>query len=454
MYVFSLLLFISLSITIIIFDWYYRKDIFYPTIYILPQMIFLYFYNPLLLWSYDVDRFIWAAGGFEWLADLQLAATLLMLCLVVGIRIGSRSHRRTRRQSAYLLDRRWAMVLGVVFGFFGFFAWLQGIANVGGFMAAYGRAYGGGWADSGYVREAAFAGIVAVPLIMLSRQGRKMRAVDWLLVLIFISPLIVQGLLGARRGPTFLALAICAGGYFVIFRKKVSIAAGAFAGVAVGYLLLLLAANRGQIYLGGQIESLQSANTILLSWSANEYLYTSAIMRYVSFEGAFEGARITAHIAGKIIPNLAWPTVYEDLSRFFNLDIDLTLNAGVPIEHIASYAGWMVATGSAPSFVGDLILEFGYASPVAAFVIGMFYGRMWRLSRHSPSAQIVYLLMIALSIYLITQSIEAWLYRLLLYGIPAFAFIRVATRAMRRIERPIMTVPQPRTNMHHGQTQR
>ena len=103
-------------------------------------------------------------------------------------------------------------------------------------------------------------------------------------------------------------------------------------------------------------------------------------------------------------------------THFFNLDTDLTMLAGIPIARIANVVGWEIANGAAPGFVGDFWLEFGKGAPLAIAAVGWIYGKFWRRARTNPAIQPVYIIFAALSIYLITQTIDAWLFRCLLYA--------------------------------------
>jgi hypothetical protein len=208
-----------------------------------------------------------------------------------------------------------------------------------------------------------------------------MRARHWMLVLIFILPLLVQGLLGARRGPTFLALAGIAGSYILVFRPRIPLLVVITGGMAVGLLLLWLVANRSAIYLGSDEKLDGSVSMMLQNWSGNEYLYSSAIVRYVQETGeTFDGLRILAHMSARIVPHSLWPTKYADVVSALGLDIDLTRGAGIPVDRIATVTGWDIAVGAAPSIVGDFWLEFGMFAPVAIFAIGWLYGRLWALN--------------------------------------------------------------------------
>lgn len=405
-------------------DWLRWRDVFHPTIFCAPQLLFLYVGLPLYGLATDEFEFLSRAGYWEQLSQFQLVATIMCMALIVGIWRGA-GHKRYASTPIVQQNPNAILAVGLTFGSLGLLAWIVSIINVGGFEAAYGRAYGGGWDDSGYVREAAQFGFVATPLIILSRRHGGMRPRHWFLVLIFLFPLLAQGLLGARRGPTFLALTGVAGSYILVFRPRIPFAIAAAGAIGIGLLLLWLVANRDAIYLGSEKKLDGSVSMMLENWSGNEYLFSSAIVRYVDETGdTFSGARIFAHMSARIVPHSLWPTKYADVVSALGLDIDLTQGAGIPAERIATVTGWDIAVGAAPSIVGDFWLEFGYLAPLAIFTVGWLYGRLWSLSRSDPRAQPAYVLLAALSIYLLTQTIEAWLFRALLFGLPAFIILR------------------------------
>jgi hypothetical protein len=424
-------LFYALTALLVVFgalsifrDWTRWRDVFHPTIFCMPQMLYLYVVLPIYGLSTDKFEFLSRAGYWDELANFQFVADLMCISMIFGIWWASRNVRKFVAPIPKKNPKA-IFAVGMVFGILGSAAWLIGIINVGGFDAAYGHAYGGGWDDSGYVREAAQFGFVATPLIILSRRTGGMKPQHWLLVLLFLFPLLVQGLLGARRGPTFLALAAVAGSYILVFRPRVPFAFAAVGGFTVGTLLLWLVANRGAIYLGSDRELNGSVSMMLQNWAGNEYLFSSAIVRYVNETGdTFSGLRIFAHMSARIVPHSLWPTKYADVVSALGLNIDLTQGAGIPVDRIATISGWDIAVGAAPSFVGDFWLEFGWMAPLAIFSVGWLYGKLWSVSRSDPRVQPAYVMLAALSIYLLTQTIEAWLFRSLLFGLPALLILR------------------------------
>lgn len=407
--------------------WMRHRDMFHPWIVLIPQFVFLNAALPLAAWQSDPDRFTEFAGGAGFLGVYQLLTLALPLCLLLGARAGS---RRIAPAAAAWLPQDVAnpasiRCIAALLGVMAVGSWLYMVARVGGFEAAYGRAYGGGWADSGYVREMRLVGIIGAILVFVLRGGRGMRPGDWALVALCVAPVLVHGLLGARRGPAFVAIVTVAGGYAYFMRRQFSLSLVLPAGILLGLLMLFLVANRGDIYIGSDFDALRMPAAALDRWHSNEYLVGSAVVRYAEAYGGFYGSRELVHLLGRLAPATLWPTVYTDLAAALGLSINLLINAGVDPVAIYALTGWQPSVGSAPGFVGAVWLEFQYAAPLVAWLIGYLYGAVWRAAAWSMSARLVYLLLVSLSVYLVMQDLDAWLYRLVLLGLPMLAVARL-----------------------------
>lgn len=416
-----------------LYFWRRYRDPFYPAIILLPQLAFLYGYMPLELQLADPTQFKDFTGG-DAVYRYQALAVLLILCLIGGIWSATRrlSRRTTRWQMLELRSPDRVFLIAVALGALGLAAWLTMILNVGGFAVAYGSAYGGGWHSSGYIREFRFLGLIGALLIYMARTGKGVRPVDWAIIVLCITPTLTQGILGARRGPFFLAMILLAGGYIYFMRKRISLAVILAAGAAVGSIMLFLVANRGSIYLGADLGTeLRAPTEFLLRWSSNEYLIGGAVVKYTNTYGPFYGMRELVWLIARIIPSAAWPTIYQDLPSLFGVSVDLRLNGGVSQEGLTTIANWTPSVGSAEGFAGSLYLEFGILAPVIAFLIGRFFGGLWKAAKISLSARAIYLLSAALSVYLVMQALDPWLYRMMLYGVPAWLVLRtIRTRPM------------------------
>jgi oligosaccharide repeat unit polymerase len=432
--IFSIALYALLVAGMLLYAWQRTGDVLHPAVVILPQFLFIYAFMPLMILSIeDEQRFIWFNGSEEAVITYQLIAALLTVSFAVGIFTGAR--RRPDSSVIIDLNPNILFVFALLCGIASFAISIIAMYSAGGLQAAYGQAYGGVYIREGYLSEARNLCLVAVPLLLLARKRDGMRATDWLLALAFLSPIILQGVLGARRGPTVLAIFVLFGGYLIIFHKRISLAVLLIGGACVAYLLLLMVSNRNNIFLGSDFELNQGAFSILADLHGNEYVYGNAIVRYVNETGdVFHGRRVIAHLIGQSIPSELWPAKYEDLADYFGLeDLSLKVNAGVPLIRIANVVGWIPPIGAAPTFAAELWLEFGWLSSLVALLIGFLYGNAWIRAKQDSSRQPFYVLLLALSVFLVTQSLEAWTHRLILFGLPALILGSASARKFVRL---------------------
>ncbi|MEO1188138.1 MAG: O-antigen polymerase [Pseudomonadota bacterium] len=421
--------------------WSKYRDPFHPAMFFLPMFGFLYGIMPLELISEDADRF-YSYSGDTGFVKYQSIAVGLVLCLIAGVMFATRSisARQARWQTLRLRSPKTVRYIAIVLGTLGFSAWLSMIYSAGGFGAAYGSAYGGGWVSSGYIREMRYLGLVGALLIYISCSGRRIKPMDWALICFCVAPTLIHAFLGARRGPLFLGAIISLGGYVYFTRKRISLPVLATAGFILGTTMLFLVANRNQIYLGSEVTAgFESPADFLVRWNSNEYLIGSAAIKYTDAEGAFHGRRELAWIIGRLLPGFIWPTVWSDLPQMLGIDVNLRLNGGVDPERLAALAGWRPSVGSAEGYAGAMYMEFGFLSPLAAFLVGFAYGKVWAAARHSLPARVIYLFMVATSVYLAMQSFDPWFYRMFLFGIPTFLALQFVKTAP-----AVPQVPAPR----------
>ncbi len=405
--------------------WYRFRDPFHPMIVFLPIFTFLYGFMPLKVSLEDPLRFIDYTGGVN--AAHHLVVIIMIVSLGVGVQWGS--HRVAPQTAAWtpieVANPGLVRTAGIVFGIAAFAAWIYIFSSAGSFEQAYGEAYGGGLLNNGYIDEAPYIGLVGALFIYLTRTGRGMRTLDWALVIFCVSPVLIHAFLGARRGPTFLSLICLIGGYVYFMRKKVPLIALSIGAVSIGLFMLFLVANRDVIHLGSGFYSgninyadLKSPFAILEVWNSNEYLISNAVVRYTQQVGGFYGLREFMWLIARILPTWVWPTVYQDLPVMFGSNINLLVNGGVDPAEIEYAVGWNPSFGSAEGYVASLWLEFQYLAPAVSMLIGWMYGRLWANARDNLTARMMYLLMIALCVYLVMQGLDPWLFRLLLLGIP------------------------------------
>ncbi len=315
-----------------------------------------------------------------------------------------------------------ALVLGCV----GLAAYAYMLAHVGGLSAAYGRAYGGVWADSGYIRDLQFLTIAALLLLLAARTGRPSSAIDWAWVILFISPWLIQGLLGARRGPTFMATAVLVVGWCFLSGRRPRLLAVLGGGLLLGCLMLLLVGNRSQIYLGSDFRF----DTDLLvgkASSGNEFVYGAGTILNADRTGEYWwGRRYLVEFFVRPIPRFLWPSKYQNASAMLGVP-DMEVNLGTGGSAFHSTLGWAGSRGAAPGIIADMWIEVWLGAFPVLFAFGWWYGRVWRRAVGQGGLwTTLYCLMFALSAYLVMQTLEAMAFRFLETALPAWLAWRYA----------------------------
>lgn len=401
------------------------RDTFHPAVVLSPMFAFLYVYLPLKLEREDGFR------GFLRDEDVVFGQQLNLvgvLALLTGVLVAAR--RRVEpglpALSPEMIQR--LRTGAIVLGMMGVVAYVITIINVGGFSRAYGRAYGGGWSDSGYVRDSSMLVLPALILLGLVRDPTRSMKM-WPLVLLFALPLGLQGIFGARRGPTFMAVSGVGIGYYLGRNRRPRLVTMLGAGALLGVLLLFLVSNRHAIYVGSEKPIDQDVGEYLRPGTGNEFIYGVGTLVHYDMTGRYmKGARYFAVFFVRPIPRALWPTKYIWVSALFDVP-NLEQNMGSDAENFYETLGWRGAMGAAPGVVADMFVEFGYAYVLALFVIGMLYGHGWRKATGSGGLWVpLYSLLMALSLYLVLQALEAMAFRFLLTGIPTIIVWKWATR--------------------------
>jgi uncharacterized membrane protein len=166
--------------------------------------------------------------------------------------------------------------------------------------------------------------------------------------------------------------------------------------------------------------------------TGNEYIYgTGCILAAEARQNFYWGRRYAAQILVRPIPKEIWPTKYADfglpaLQEVMGQASSSNVGTG---EGFSEVLGWVGAKGSAPGVVSDLWLEFHWLGIPIMAVIGRIYATVWRkavVEGHVWTAQ--YVVMSALSIYLVMQQMEAVIFRLLILSLPVWLVWRRALR--------------------------
>jgi hypothetical protein len=390
------------------------RDPFHPAMILIPMCGFIYVLMPLKL-ARDGALFSYISETqAEWVQGIIIAG---LIALILGITQGS--HVDLTRQLAkpparYRPEIIWkgALILGAL----GLLAWIYTIKNAGGFLQVFGHGNGRGWSEQGYIRETVYLIIVAL-LLLFTPQVYRPKNQPWLAAAIALSiPYVIQGLLGAQRGPTFQIAVTLGVSWYMAQGKRPSLLLITGAGLALGFLMLFLVNNRGSIYLGSDRALKTDVSGTLDASEANEYIFGAGCMIASNQTGDyFWGKRYLAQIVVRPVPRQLWPNKYADFGV-----AELEENAGVAKAGLGPVMGWTEIPGAAGAMVADLWVECSWLAIPVLWLIGYAYGSIWkRAVSLGGSWNTQYTILVLLSIYLVTQSGEAVIFRLFILSLPA-----------------------------------
>ena len=416
---------IALAAAVLAFDG--SRDVFHPLIFIGPMLAFLYGWMPWQLFTsgglaqfFDNDQLLFVQrlnviGVFAFVAA----------CLTAGVQRGRRGRTPPARPLSASGCRR-LLTGGIISGALGFLCWSITIINVGGFTKAFSASYSGGWDDSGYIRDGSLLLLVGVLLAVTAMAKGASRPVSIAIAAVFGTPWLAQAVLMARRGPTFAIVIIVLMAWYLHRDRRPPILSVGMLGVGLGWLVLFLVTNRSSIYLGSDFDVKTDVRDIVEKPdTGNEYIYgTGTVLATERRDHYFWMRRYLAQIMVRPIPSAVWPTKYED----FGVP-ELLQNAGTG-EGFADALGWVGAVGSAPGIIADLWVELWWFSVAAMALLGWIYGSVWRRAVTRGGVWTSqYIILSALSIYLVMQTMEAVIFRTLLLSIPCWLTWRWAERA-------------------------
>lgn len=388
------------------------RDVFHPMIYLMGMSAFMYVYMPLSLIEDGLFTYITEQQGIF----AQVIVLLSLTSLAAGCYMGSSSPTPPPKHGVWISAetlRKGAYWIGGT----GVAAWAITIKNAGGLSGAFGQAYGSGASDLGYIREAVYLLIVGLLLLLTPETFRRRNKTWYVAVALFATPWLIQGFLGARRGPTFVIVVTLAMGWFFARNQRPRLVVVVAGAAVLGMLMLFLVTNRQSIYLGSDFEGLSMDVTSVVSDAneSNEYIFGTGCIIAANETGRFFwGRRYIAQIVVRPVPRLIWPTKYAD----FGVP-ELEQNAGVAGEGLQSIMGWREIPGSAAGMVADLWVEFWWGCVAVLGLLGWMYGRCWKMAVEQGNRSATqFVILSLLSIYLVTQSGEAVIFRFLILTLP------------------------------------
>jgi oligosaccharide repeat unit polymerase len=410
------------------------RDVFHPLMFIGPMMIFMYAWMPANLDSIGGLDGFFQRDQLDFVQGINVAgiACFVLGCLSVSCKLPKLPPPAPQVSATALVSG------GALIGFIGLSAWVFAIVNVGGFSAAFSESYAGGWDDNGYIRDASLLLFPAFLLIMSASFLQGFRILNTVLLALFIAPWAIQAALTARRGPAFMIIAVVAMGWYLNRGKRPALILMAVAGPLLGFLLLFLVTNRQNIYLGSDRDVTADVGAIVEKPdTGNEYIYgAGGILSSEQRNSFYWGRRYLAQVLIRPIPHNLWPTKYED----FGL-AEMTHNAGTG-EGFEETLGWQGAVGSAPGIIADLWMEFHWLNLPVLFLLGRFFGSTWRSAQLVGGVSVAqYVIMAALSIYFVMQTMEAVIFRLLILSLP-LRFVWFLAREPQTVASPVSALSQ------------
>ena len=416
------------------------RDCFHPLMILLPMILVIYWYTPwVLARDGQLDPFL----DIEQRDFVQTIYFFGVVALLLGCFAGSglrhASFGRTDRLTAALSSPTLRSA-GYLVGALALAGWCVTIVGVGGLSQAFGAAYGGGWSDYGYLRDAQLALFPAIMMLMPTLVNKKSGPGFKMVLFLFAIPSLTQGLLGARRGPTFMLFATLGMTWYLYRNRRPALFRMAVSATCLGYLILFLVTNRNSIYIGSSFTGLDydvvgvltgtQAHTEQYGSSGNEYIYgAGSILNAETSNHFFWGRRYLAEILVRPVPRQLWPNKYAA----FGVP-ELEKNAGTGGKIFHETLGWDGSVGSAPGIIADLWIEIRYGAIPAMALIGWLYGRSWRMAIEKGGFWILqYVVAVVLSLYLIMQTMEAVIFRFLILSAPIWLIWFLMRRSSRSL---------------------
>ncbi len=391
------------------------KDVFHPAILLSALCAFMYGYMPL---SLEKDQLLFTYVSEAQAEFCQTVALVGILLLMIGCFAGAKP-RPGRVEAQLPSEYSWHVLQkgAYILGSIGLVCWAITIRGAGGLTGAFGKADGSGWNDIGYIRDAVFLLVVAL-ILLLTPQAFRHRDRKWYIAaIVFTIPWLMQGLLGARRGPTFVIACTIGMSWYLARDRRPSLMLLLGGAGALGGLMLFLVTNRDRIYLGSDFSGMKTDITQVVTDAnqSNEYIFGIGCIETARQTGHyFWGRRYLAEILVRPIPHQIWPNKYED----FGVG-ELTQNAGVAGEGLAAVMGWGEVPGAAAAMIADMWVEFSWFIFPVLFGIGYVYGYVWgRTVDEGGLWNSQYTIISILAVYLVTQSGEAVIFRFLILTIP------------------------------------
>lgn len=374
----------------------------------------------------------------EWVASYLRTSALFIGFFFIGL-LPFRKIKVAERpfpfspSSLYRIGSALAILAGGVF--------LWNLLAQGGVEAVYGRAYGGAWADSGYLREAPLLAVpAAISLALAIRRSRGRPSWrDGLVLVLCLLPLLTHGFLGARRGYIFMGIAALGASAVVSGLVKARLILVAPLVIIMFVTMVTVVSNRQNLYVGGSWEIENDPMEIFELREGQEFVFATALHEAASQRvRPYYGGRYLTVLLIRPIPKQLWPTKYEDASNIFGIPNLEREGQYLPSSDFSWVTGWTQETGSAPGLIADVYIEFGGLGAIFMFLFGLILRLIDDRSHYEELFVIVKYIVVAFFAYAVAQGFEPFIFRVVLVAVPIVTlFMLNSTR------RPVKGRPRP-----------
>ncbi|MCA9073890.1 MAG: oligosaccharide repeat unit polymerase [Planctomycetaceae bacterium] len=399
------------------------RDPLFPLMILGPMLLYLYVYMPLTRVSTGAIDSIFPDRD-----DLVITHVLNLIGVAVFC-VGCIAERRPRG-----IDRRFELLktqmarktqnrmfgLGFGMGSVSNAAFFYMIQYTGGWTRVFSRAKPYLLSPSGYIGELLMLSYPAAFVLAVAFQGKRLNIVRIALLLAVLFPQVVMATLGGRRGPMFLVACTLVGCWCII-RGRLPKVKWVITGLgAIGVLLILLQQHRGDLFKPwAASKDVDVASSFLAPETltlGDEYICAAATVQACMHHGKHHwGSRYFTIFFVRPIPKQLWPTKYSDLGMGW-MDTNPG-QAGFTTSEWYDAVGFVPAMGGAPGLIADLFLEFSWGVIPACYLIGRIFSFTWRKWVFEGGIwAILYFEMMILSVFLVTQGVGAWFYRLMIVG--------------------------------------
>jgi oligosaccharide repeat unit polymerase len=416
-----------------------------PTVVFGPMLFYVYAYSPaMLMYHGQLEEFLLTPEQLEYVGLINLSGVTLFC---IGCLSSSRAVRYDIRgrtggllKQVELDDRTRGRLFNIsrVLGIIGVAAFCYMVYASGGPAEVFSKPKPFLQAPSGFIKEMPMMAYPAIVLLAMTLRGQRIHARHLALALFFASPHLIMGSLGGRRGPAFLIMCTLAASWYIAKNRRPKLKSVLGMLITLGIVMLFLVSNRKNVFIGSEREidtqAFTNRLTVAEASEDQEFVYSSGLILTADYKQQFYwGLRYFSLLFVRPIPRQIWPTKYEDLGLGWMVTDPAT--GGFDDRDWYEAVGFVPARGAAGGFVADLFIEFWWYGLIGCYLIGRLYGYCWAHSNHSGQFwTILYVELLALSVYLPAQSVGAWLFpAIILTGSTWLVWQRIVARPRKNL---------------------